>query len=270
MSETRNVQVIVLSWPGVEENAFQIESSLRQIPANVAVIHSLTGVSKFSAPDNWIVLPDGSYYGIKFEESLNLCRQPIMLHIQADATSTDWVATVESCAKAFSESPDLGLWAPLVDYTPWTLARTTLEKKPRVGQNRVSMIDGIVWAIGHEVLTRLRQLDYQSNPLGRGIELAAAAMCHSWNLEVVVDSRLRVEHPRGSGYSETEAAIQLEIFLSQLSAEEQEARRWIEQRHIRAIRAEKRTMRRILSKTARAILDPVYKLRHGTTERPDP
>ena len=255
----------MLSWPGFEENALRIERSLAPFFPRVNVIHSLTGVSAFPLPANWIVLPDGSYYGRKFEESLRIANEGHMLHIQADADFEDWQALVRSCEFAFSDIARLGLWAPLVDYTPWSLSRTVLEKRPQQGLNRVSMVDGIVWAISETVLARLRQFSFEGNPLGRGIELAAAAVSKTLSLDVVVDSRLKVCHPRGSGYSEAEAALQLHEFLQQLSPGEKLCLKWIEDFQVLRIAKEKRTLKNAYSQVLKKFLDPIYRQYFGST-----
>lgn len=266
MGPSRTLHIFVLSWPGYESQALRIEKNLCKVFPHVHVIHSLTGASEFSVPAHWIVLPDGYYYGRKFEESLKIAHEGHMLHIQADADSDDWEGLVRSCEDAFFSDPRLGLWSPMVDYTPWSLRRTVLEKLAQPGLNRVSMVDGIVWAISETVLTRLRQFSFDMNPLGRGIEVAAAAVSRDLGLNVIVDSSINVRHPRGSGYSEAEAARQLQEFLKQLSTSEQVGRKWIEDLQIMRIANEKRASKRVCSRIKMKLLDPIYKLHLRVTK----
>jgi hypothetical protein len=141
------IHSFIISWPGFEEKALEIEKLLSQQAGNVHVIHSRGDSSDFEIPAHWVILPNEAFYGAKFSKSLELCSSDVMLQIQADAHSDDWPEIIHRCHLAFAENHDLGLWAPLVDWTPWSLARTSLEKPQKDSPVRVSMVDGIVWAL---------------------------------------------------------------------------------------------------------------------------
>lgn len=253
------VHTFILSWPGFEEKARALELAVAGATDHLSVIHSLTGPSRAEIPDHWVVLPDGAYYGVKFEKSLELCEGDVMLHIQADVECDEWPRFLEECTKAFASRSDLALFAPLVDWTPWSLARTTLERSPKKPVHRVSMVDGIVWAMGPATLERLRHLDYTTNPLGRGIELAAAAFARANGYVALVDATIAVSHPQGSGYSEADAAMQLSAFLEQLTEPERAARVFIERLHLTRLRRQKRAVLPLLRKTLGAAFDRIVR-----------
>jgi len=253
------VHTFILSWPGFEEKARVLELAVAGATDHLSVIHSLTGPSDATIPDHWIVLPDGAYYGVKFEKSLELCEADVMLHIQADVECDEWPRFLAECRNAFASHPDLALFAPLVDWTPWSLERTTLEWSQKKRVHRVSMVDGIVWAIGPATLQRLRHLDYTTNPLGRGIELAAAAFARAHGQLALVDATIKVSHPQGSGYSEADAARQLNAFLEQLTEPEKAARVFIERLHLKRLRRQKRAFLPLVRKTLGAGFDRIAK-----------
>jgi hypothetical protein len=253
------LHTFILSWPGFEEKARVLELAVTGATDHLTVIHSLTGPSTASVPDHWVVLPDGAYYGVKFKKSLGLCVGDVMVHIQADVQCEEWPRVLSQCKQAFVANPDLALWAPLVWWTPWSLQRTTLESSKKKPVHRVTMVDGIVWALGVVTRQRLEELDYSNNPLGRGIELAAAAFARAEGFLALVDSTISVLHPKGSGYSEAEAARQLNLFLDQLSEPEQEARRFIERIQWERLRREKNAMVPRLRKSLGSAFDRVWK-----------
>lgn len=254
-----SMHTFIISWPGFEAKAREIEEHISQQPGKVNVIHSRGDSGDFEVPPHWVILPNDAFYGAKFFKSLELCSGEIMLQIQADAHCDDWPEVIRRCRLAFGGNPDLGLWAPLVDWTPWSIARTFLEKPKKGLPVRVSMVDGIVWALGVKTLERMKQIDFSMNPLGRGIDLAAASFAMAHGFDAVVDPRVKVAHPRGSGSSETDANQQLEIFLAQLSAPERLARQAIQKLQGERIRREKQSLSYIANKLFRRILDPLYK-----------
>ena len=182
-----------------------------------------------------------------------------MLQIQADAHCDDWPGLVQKCQEAYATTHDLGLWAPLVYWTPWTLSRTSLERTKNHVAHRVSMVDGIVWALGAKTVHRMRELDYSINPLGRGIDLAAASFAMAHGLPVVVDSSVRVKHPRGSGYSEAEANNQLRVFLNQLDSAEKLAHEAIQNLQIERIKREKKSFSHLANRLYRHVSNPLYR-----------
>jgi hypothetical protein len=121
------------------------------------------------------------------------------------------------------------------------------------------MVDGIVWALGVATRKRLAKFDYSANPLGRGIELAAAAFARAHGVVALVDSTIRVFHPRGSGYSEAEAGRQLNVFLEQLTEPEREARVFIEQVQLQRLRRHKRALVPLVRKSLGSVFDRVWK-----------
>lgn len=121
------------------------------------------------------------------------------------------------------------------------------------------MVDGIVWALGTRTLDRLRELDFSTNPFGRGIDLAAASFVMAQGFDAVVDPIVRVSHPRGSGYSEADANNQLHVFLAQLNPAEKLAKEAIEKLQRERLQREKRSPLYLARKFFRMVSDPLYR-----------
>jgi len=257
---TVDLHVVVLSWPGHEQNALHVEKELSEVVRRVTVIHSLTGESSFSLPAHWVVMSDTSFYGAKFSQSLELHDEGVMLQIQADATCLDWPALAVRCREIFdAEGEKLGLWSPHVDWTSWNYARTHIRPWNSKGLAPVIKVDGIVWAIAPKVLERLAQFDYTGNNLGWGIDSAAAAIATTRGLAILLDSTQDVVHPRGSAYAAAEAGRQAGDFLAQLSPEESEENERIALWGKEKIRLEKSALGYRLNKTIKRIADPLYR-----------
>jgi len=218
-----DIHVVVLSWPGFEPRAQAIEDALAGSVRKISVIHSLTGESDFLIPHHWRVLPDGSYYGVKFDESLRLHDHGLMLHIQADASFADWPALVRRCVAVHERFQRCGVWTPEIRWSAFRWKRAFIQATSMRGVSEVSLTDGIVWSISQPVIERLRQLDYEKNPLGWGFELSAAAFCRVNGLLVLHDHGVVVKHPQGTGYSMDEASRQQLEFIAQLADDERAA-----------------------------------------------
>jgi hypothetical protein len=227
-----DLHVVIASWPGQEHNAQHIESQVGPHVRRVSVVHSLTGPSEFVIPEHWVVMGDGAYYGAKFAKSLELHDNGVMLQIQADAASTNWKALVTRCSWVHTQMPQVGIWTPEIRWSSLRLKRAYIRPSGVRGLSDIRFTDGIVWSLSQDVLKRLMKLNYSENSLGWGIELSAAAYCHSHDIRVVHDQTIRVKHPPGTSYPIGEASAQQQVFMTQLEPGEQElARRLTKEYH---------------------------------------
>ena len=257
-------QVFIISWRGQESNARHIELSLAGLCDDVTVVHATGGAEPHTVPSHWVTLPMFGY-GKIFAKTLDLLSGTTMVHIQSDAHTSDWPRLLERFKAASRSHPNMGLWSPLVHGTSWTLDRTRVDQGQSAGSSlhRVTTVDGIVWALGNTVIKRLKQFQFEENPLGWGIDMAAASICHSSGLEVFLDESVRVTHPRGSGYEHELAATQAATFFRQLSEPEMFFRQWIAATAKERIAKEKQGVRYRFGKLGRLItrvvFDPIYR-----------
>jgi hypothetical protein len=257
-------QVFIISWRGQESNARHIETSLADVCDDVTVIHATLGAEPHTVPSHWIKLPVFGY-GKVFAKTLDLSGGMTMMHIQSDVSASDWPLLLEKFKVASRSQPNMGLWSPLVHGTSWTLDRTRMDQRQKTGSSlhRVTTVDGIVWALGDPVVRRLKQFQFEENPLGWGIDIAAASICHSSGLGVFLDESVRVTHPRGSGYGHELAAAQAATFFGQLSETEMFFRLWIAAVAKERIAKEKKSLpyrlRKLGRRITRVLVDPIYR-----------
>ena len=73
------------------------------------------------------------------------------------------------------------------------------------GLRAVTFTDGFCFALRRELLLELCPVDTSINQLGHGLDVQLAYLAWGRGWPVVVDDGVRVEHPRGSGYSDKQA-----------------------------------------------------------------
>ncbi len=122
--------------------------------------------------------------------------------------------------QAFELNENIGVYAPVVDYSYFDLSRTLIAKMGGSGLSVVALVDGIVFAISRPVADRLKQLKYDDNKYGWGILWAAVAYTYAHGLIAVLDENVTVSHPRSRGYDSAAANQRMIQFLQQLSLEE--------------------------------------------------
>ena len=213
-----SVHVLVVCWENKELQAQTIASALLPFVDKLTVIYSNASNRKFCGAGEWVMAPNGFFYGKKFKYLLSYFSSDIGLLIQADAESNDWPDLVNQCRKSFACNSKLGVWVPHIDGTPFKPVYTDLWAVD--SYYAVSIVDGITWAFSSSVANRLMGLDYSINNLGWGIESAAVSYCYSRGFTVLRSPRIEVVHEQGAGYSSEEALRQEKIFLKQLKFEE--------------------------------------------------
>lgn len=217
------LDVAIISWQGQHENAAHIARALSgRAHLRVVVIYSNAAEAPETGEGEWLQVPNDHFFGWKFRRALADVRPDAraLVIIQADARSDDWPALLSRCGERFAAMPNLGLWTPHVAYTPWIPRRVDIAPLAGTGLMQVARTDGIVLALSGPVLARLRQLDYEANNLGWGIDCVAIAFSFANGLLVVRDDGDRVHHPRSRGYDSREASVQWRQFLQQMTEAE--------------------------------------------------
>lgn len=211
------ISIGVISWQGKHAAAAAIAQSLSGRAAELVVIYSNRRARRETGAGRWVQVSQDDFFGRKFSRLLQEVPkgQPLLL-IQVDAVSADWAGLAQRCEDVLSRRPDIGLWTPRIDNTPFPI-NTVAVAQDGDGLWEVAQTDGIVLGIAAPVVDRLRQLDYSANNLGWGIDWAAIGFCRLNGLKVVGDTSLRVHHPAGTGYKAAAAYDEMDAFLRQLS-----------------------------------------------------
>lgn len=215
------IHAIVIAWPGVEANAANMATQLQGHADFCSVIYSHPAGDIFTGAGEWLQVPDAWYFGRKFSEALRVFRGDVLLLLHADAHHEDWRLVVDACRQQFERCIDTGLWAPVTDFTHWSLEKVALRPVQGTPCHSVVQTDCIVCAFSEPVVNRLKSLDYTDNNLGWGIDWAAIAYAYSHNLLVVQDASVPIRHAAGTGYDKHEALRQMEVFMQQLTMQEQ-------------------------------------------------
>ena len=216
------LDVVIISWQGHGEKALHIARCLEGQPhLRLSVIYSNAGETAESGPGRWLQVPNSAYFGAKFAKALAEFDGGALVIIQADATSEDWPGLMARCHERFCNLPELGVWAPRVDYTPWLPQRVDIGPPRPDGLTAVAHTDGIVLAFSASVMQRLRQLDYRGNNIGWGIDWIAICHCYSQGLAVLREDGFTIGHPPSRGYDTREATRQWLAFMQQMPAAEQ-------------------------------------------------
>jgi hypothetical protein len=216
------VEVIVISWQGMGESSRRIADQVDGMPGvRLRIIYSNKADAQEQGPGLWQRVPDTSFFGQKFAAALADFGADVLLLIQADALFTDWSLIVARCQARFAQRPRLGMWAPRINYTPWTPERVDVRSLGDQGLTAVAQTDAIVLAFSGSTIERLRQLDYGCNNLGWGIDWIAICHCYVRGLEVLREDDQTVAHPPSRGYAWREAVVQWRAFMRQMNDEEQ-------------------------------------------------
>ena len=213
------VEAFIISWTGQHENAEKIRSEISPFVSIARIIYSDRN-DLIPPPGRGVLVPNDWFYGKKFQTILNLYQAGMLLQITADVSCSDWEGLISGMVQAYSNDLNLGVWSPNVDFTAYTLKKTSIYPLRDSSLMLVTNTDSIVWAMNQSVAIRMKKFDYQTNNLGWGIDIAAAMHCHASGRLVVVDTAIPLFHPAARGYETSNAKYQFRRFLRQLSFSE--------------------------------------------------
>lgn len=213
----KSVGIAIISWPEFEEQALKIEAEVSAVADKVVVLHDGLQGQSLCRRDRWIVFPPESYFAPKFEWAINNLETDVLLFIVADTSCGDWQELVRGCREAFSSDHAVAVWAPRVEETWWNSEKIVLAlREGDTGLQDVIAVDSIVWAITWQIACEVRKLDYSRSRFGWGIEAVCAALARCSGKLVVRDTRLEVDHRRGTTYSVELANEEAQKFYEQL------------------------------------------------------
>jgi hypothetical protein len=213
-----SIHVFVISWDGKHDNAERIIKAVASQSNFVSVVYSdpdSTLSPVFSCPS--IRRPNDLFFGDKFQACIDSCNADILLIICADCNCEGWSEVPERCRRAIEQISDIGVWAPLIDFTDWCLDRTEIDRIPNSPFSIVAQTDTIVFGLTRRIANRMREADLQANVYGWGIDSMFNSYTYSVGMISVVDRNVIVTHPSKTEYSFQAATIQQIDFLKQLT-----------------------------------------------------
>ena len=216
-----DIHVCIVSWKGTHDNASFIANQLSSINDHVSIIYSDPNPEyspKVSC--RLIKRPNELFWSDKFKACLNASECEHLLVIHADCKYLNWLDLVCKYDEAIQKISNLGIWAPEVSFTPYSLDIISIYTINNTHYEIVCFIDALVFGFSKAIQSRMHLINYQNNKYGWGIDRIMACHALSINKFLIVDKSIQVEHPEVRGYSALEAKEEMIEFLMQLSLSE--------------------------------------------------
>lgn len=211
----QKIQVFIISWVNQHEKAVYISDKLLSQGYNVTIIFSDPNPDLTLKTDaTSIRRPNDLFFADKFSACLENFHADIMFVIHADCDCENWSELLRCCQTTMSKSPKIGVWAPLIDGTHFTLEKITIAQVEDSSLHIVSNPDAIVFALSYPIIKRLKKVeDFTQDIYGWAICELFCATSFVNNLLVVVDTAHQVKHHEGSGYTHALASNQKLRFI---------------------------------------------------------
>jgi hypothetical protein len=91
----------------------------------------------------------------------------------------------------------------------------------------VTFTEGFCYVIPRAFLDEICPIDLSINKIGHGVDMYMGFLCMQYGKWAVVDDRMTVDHPHGSGYSDRQARIERDQWYATKSKEAQKYHYWI-------------------------------------------
>ena len=220
-SEAFPLSVFVISWEGQHDNASHISRELMGSVQNLSIV--------YSDPDPDFILdahcrlirrPNDLFWEDKFKACLDECQDGPILIIHADCRYENWPLMLKRCVEANLLYSNIGVWAPKIDKTYFSLDVVRLSKIKGTSLNIVALTDGIIFYLSTDVIKRMKKVEFGSNPLGWGIDLLMCSVSHVMNKLVLIDQDIKINHSQSRGYDSKIAELGMVEFSNQFSTRE--------------------------------------------------
>lgn len=170
---------------------------------------------KFKPTDHIIALPNVFYSG-QWNEALKLASGDVMLLINSDVQVPHPVKVMDRMMKFYRLYGKKGaLYAPNVDWTPWTYNFHMLEEI-KGGYRKVVATDSAIWSLRTELARKVGVIDLNVNRLGWGIEIVAAYYASKAAGYVVRDYNVKCLHPNHTAYDKGQAERQYHSMIQKM------------------------------------------------------
>ena len=212
------VHAFIISWHGMHENAKLIAQQLLNNVDRLTVVYSdPSEQTDIDFGCEKIKRPNHLFWGDKFKACIENFNSDLILIIHADCEHLNWSLIAQGFQLAMDKYPIIGVWSPLIDYTPYTLEKTRIGKMNDSDHIIVAQTDAIVFGFRKETASRMKPVNYDSNIYGWGIPWLIVTHVFANKKIAIVDKSLKIKHPLTRGYPSTEAAKQMKDFLGQFN-----------------------------------------------------
>lgn len=143
--------------------------------------------------------------------------------INSDVTVPEPETLVNRAQEVFETDPHVGIYAPSADYSP----HNHMANRSSGDVRKVTFTDGFCFIIPKESLEELCPIDLSINKIGHGVEIFLGFLDMKKGNYTVVDDQVKVQHPRGSGYSSQAARKMRDDFFATKSRAAQIFHYWV-------------------------------------------
>ena len=209
-----NIDVYVLSWKKVNDNAVQIFKEVSRAFPNVYFIDcDETSNNNFK---NIIRLTDKDYYGVQFDTAIKNSKKGSIVGIivgDIKINFTDWKKLYNNTITNFTDL-DVGVYAPYEDRTQWQ-KNPKGEKMFDKNLNLTDNTDCTVWFLAPEIVSFAKKLNISEfSPYGWGIDILLCKYSNYIGKNVLFDKSVQVLNPPGTGYDANKAGEQLYVLYN--------------------------------------------------------
>lgn len=211
-----SLQIFIISWACQHDNALLIANKLAGDGWSVNIIYSDPNPA-LALKGNWISTkrPNDLFWADKFKGCLENFNADLMLVIHADTLCDDWSLMVKKCFETMHTDLTIGVWAPLIDNTPFHANNTTVGKIAGTSLHIVCQTDGIIFCLRSSIVDRMRYVDYSKNIYGFGIDYIFITNAYSSGKLAVIDTSVVINHSFKRGYDSSIAISTMTKFLSE-------------------------------------------------------
>jgi hypothetical protein len=213
------IHTIIFNWPRQGNSAVNLEKECLKYSDKVSVINSDNAIRR----EHWYNIGDDSYFGEQFRKAIEIFDGDYLFHIQADVKIKDFQELFSNLRKI----PEcVGIWAPDINYTTWETKYVELNEQyfpswsafKVTNKNLIDVIntDCSCWAIKEDVISDLKKYDLSTSHFGWGIDILSSIISRKLSLRVVRDVSIRLEHPKSTNYSLSEASKEFIEFQNHL------------------------------------------------------
>lgn len=210
-----DIYVHIFSWKHVTANALELYRRVAPHFPQTFFINcdeNTPIAPETISGDRVLQLDDRYYYGGQFNTALkNTPEGKILACIVGDVEpAADWAAIAARAVAAFNAHP-IGIYAPNVDYTWWTMRNAHIAGD----LYEVPNTDCTCWFLHPKLTGRLRIFDYYllSN-LGWGIDAMYCKEAVKRRMHIARDYGVMVRQPRGTAYDQTKARSQMQLLMT--------------------------------------------------------
>lgn len=146
-----------------------------------------------------------------------------MLLITSDVMIEDFEAFIGRMEEVYTQNSQVAVYAP-------SAAHSTHHHQNNLKSNdlrKVTFTEGFCFVMPREFLDEICPIDLEVNKIGHGIDMYMGFLSMKYGKWAVVDDRITVDHPHGSGYSDKQARIERDRWYDTKSKSARAYHYWI-------------------------------------------